>query len=268
MDDKFLRVLASHAQVLSNSMDIDDILLIRLHAQVAAAALASATIKNKEQLEESKSTKCQELFYCGICMDSKTEPHMFGNTNVCSHMYCRDCICKHVEATIRQRNSAMVKCPDPNCKGVIGLEVCQNMLPKQVLERWKDALCESLIKGPERFYCPFRDCSALLVNDGGAVVTSSECPNCNRLFCAQCRVAWHSGMDCSKYKSLKKGERNPEDLMLMNLAKKKKWMRCPSCKFYVERIDGCPHIKCRCGYHFCYKCGKQNNGKTHACPHY
>ncbi|GJR69092.1 RNA-directed DNA polymerase, eukaryota, partial [Tanacetum coccineum] len=37
----------------------------------------------------------------------------------------------------------------------------------------------------EKFYCLFKDCSALLVDDGGEAVTSSECPHCNCLFCAQ-----------------------------------------------------------------------------------
>nr|XP_043637752.1 E3 ubiquitin-protein ligase RNF144A isoform X2 [Erigeron canadensis] len=227
-------------------------------------------LKNKQPLllVESKTVFLYEpLVYCGICMDSKTESEMFRNTNVCSHVYCTDCICQHVAAMIKE-NSAMVKCPDPNCTGVIGPQVCQGMVPKQVLERWEDVLCESLIMGSDKFiYCPFKDCSAMLVDDddAGVAVTSSECPSCNRLFCAQCRVAWHCGLDCSEYKN---GEREPEDLMLMDLAKTKKWMRCPSCKVFVERTSGCPHISCRCGHHFCYECGKQNDGTTHTCAHY
>ncbi|GJS10840.1 zinc finger, C6HC-type containing protein [Tanacetum coccineum] len=39
---------------------------------------------------------------------------------------------------------------------------------------------------------PFKDCSALLVDDGGEAVTSSECPHCNRLFCAQCKEKSHT----------------------------------------------------------------------------
>lgn len=35
--------------------------------------------------------------------------------------------------------------------------------------------------------------------------------------------------------------------MLMNLAKSKKWMRCPKCKFYVERSEGCLFMRCRFG---------------------
>nr|XP_043619923.1 probable E3 ubiquitin-protein ligase ARI9 [Erigeron canadensis] len=229
-------------------------------SKAAEASSSSSTTSRKNK---------KPVFYCGICMDSKNESGMFRNTNVCSHMYCKDCICEHVTVTINQRNISNVKCPDPNCKGLIGLEACQNMLPKQVLEKWEAALCESLITQSEKFiYCPFKDCSAMLVDDGGVVVTTSECPYCNRLFCARCRVAWHSGMDCSEFKSLENGERDPQDVMLMNLAKNKKWMRCPSCKFYVERISGCLHISCRCGHHFCYQCGKQNDGRSHTCPHY
>ncbi|PWA82754.1 Zinc finger, C6HC-type [Artemisia annua] len=199
--------------------------------------------------------------FCDICMDTKTDSEMFRNTKVCGHMFCFDCIRGHVAAKI-QENITKVQCPDPDCKGVIGPEMCRYFVPKEVLDRWENALCESLILGTEKFYCPFKDCSALLVDDGGQTVTSSECPNCNRLFCAQCKVTWHSGMSCSEFKSLKKGEKDPTDIMLMNLAKKKKWKRCPKCNFYVEKRSGCLHIACRCGYNFCYGCGK-NHKNSH-----
>ena len=32
-------------------------------------------------------------------------------------------------------------------------------------------------------------------------------------------------------------------------------MRCPNCKFIVEKTDGCDHMTCRCRYEFCYVCG-------------
>ncbi|KAL7617115.1 hypothetical protein Lser_V15G01512 [Lactuca serriola] len=216
----------------------------------------------KQTLLPSEAAQSSESF-CGICMDSKSSSEMFTNATVCGHLFCSDCIRGHVSAKIKE-NIVLVKCPEPKCKGLIGPEICRSIVPKEVLERWEDALCETLILGSQKFYCPFKDCSAMLVDDGGEAVTSSECPNCNRLFCAQCKVAWHSGMDCSEYKSLKEYERNPEDLMLMELAKNKKWRRCPSCNFYVEKNEGCQHISCRCGYHFCYGCGKEHNG-SHAC---
>ncbi|XVF27140.1 hypothetical protein REPUB_Repub14bG0080900 [Reevesia pubescens] len=77
------------------------------------------------------------------------------------------------------------------------------------------------------------------MNDGGYDVVESECSNSHRLFCAQCKVACHTGISYSK------DERSREDIMVMELAKKKKWRRCPNCKIYVEKIESCLHITCR-----------------------
>ncbi|TNV77871.1 hypothetical protein FGO68_gene2248 [Halteria grandinella] len=41
----------------------------------------------------------------------------------------------------------------------------------------------------------------------------------------------------------------------------KKWVagakvkQCPFCKFWVEKSQGCDHMRCRCGKEFCYRCG-------------
>lgn len=71
------------------------------------------------------------------------------------------------------------------------------------------------------------------------------CPNCRGLICAQCRVAWHAGVKCWEFQMLPSNERTKEDLKFMELAKNKKWSRCPSCRIYVEKVSGCLHIWCR-----------------------
>ncbi|KAM2993604.1 hypothetical protein FF2_045682 [Malus domestica] len=54
--------------------------------------------------------------------------------------------------------------------------------------------------------------------------------------------------------------------MVLELAKKNKWRRCPTCKFIVEKNEGCLHITCRCGYEFCYACGKYwRHFQSHTC---
>jgi len=57
-------------------------------------------------------------------------------------------------------------------------------------------LVEKEIPSSQKFYCPFKDCSALLLKDvpevrsstepAVVVIKESECPECRRLFCAQC----------------------------------------------------------------------------------
>jgi E3 ubiquitin-protein ligase RNF144 len=126
------------------------------------------------------------------------------------------------------------------------MDTCRPVLTRGVIDRWENALCEEMINASQRFYCPFKDCSALLVDDNeGETIRESECPFCHRLFCAQCSVPWHPGVDCDEYQRLNEDERGREDLMVRELAKDKQWGRCPKCKFYVERTEGCPHMVCR-----------------------
>ncbi|CAL5442895.1 unnamed protein product [Camellia sinensis] len=238
--------------------------------QLQEALVPSSSRKRIQTLETEhqdkvKSRKSNEssLVFCTICMDAKPKSEMFEN-NTCTHLFCSDCIAKHVAVKI-QENIWMVKCPELNCEGVFQPEACRSIIPKLVFDRWENALCDSVILASQKFYCPFKDCSAVLVDDGGEVVTVSECPNCRRLFCAQCNVSWHDGMECVEFQGLSKGGRESEDLMAMELAKKKKWRRCPNCKFYVEKDDGCLHITCRCGFHFCYRCGSKWTESHYGC---
>ncbi|OMO67107.1 Zinc finger, C6HC-type [Corchorus capsularis] len=54
---------------------------------------------------------------------------------------------------------------------------------------------KKIVNGSEKFYCPYSDCSTLLINDPLEVLTELPCPACKRHFCVQCKVAWHSGVD-------------------------------------------------------------------------
>ncbi|XP_077234239.1 E3 ubiquitin-protein ligase RSL1-like [Tasmannia lanceolata] len=179
-------------------------------------------------MEESSNSSTS---LCEICMEGKSWGEMFKN-KTCSHVFCSDCVRKHVGAKIEEKIS-MVVCPDVKCKEVLEPEFCQSILPSEVFVRWGDALCESMIVASHRVYCPYEDCSALLVDDGEKVKRETECPNCHRLFCVGCKVPWHSDMDCEDFQKLDR-----DDHLVVEIAKKQKWRRCPSCKFYVERTDG------------------------------
>ncbi|VFQ73342.1 unnamed protein product [Cuscuta campestris] len=179
----------------------------------------------------------------------------------CGHSHCFDCISKFVASKI-QENIARISCPNPGCAGVLEPHHCASILPKNVFDRWGDVLCEALLLASDKFYCPFKDCSALLLDEKLNVV-ESECPECRRLFCAKCKVPWHPDMACSEFQKLHKDERESGDLQLMHLAKDKEWKRCPNCGVFVERTEGCPFMKCRCKCSFCYKCGART--KDHHC---
>ncbi|GLT46213.1 hypothetical protein SLA2020_199860 [Shorea laevis] len=178
--------------------------------------------------------------FCEICVERK-EPNEMFTVGGCAHSFCTECISVHVKTRLEE-GVTVIRCPGVSCRAVLELDACRSVLPKGVLDLWEKTL----------------DCSAVLLNDnGGEVITQSECPFCHRLFCAQCNVPWHQGIDCKEFQRLNEDERGREDLTLRKLAKENKWGRCPRCKYYVERTEGCPHITCRCGFQFCYVCGAE-----------
>ena len=182
--------------------------------------------------------------FCEICAEKREVDEMF-KSGKCTHTFCSYCISKHVAVKI-QENTRSVTCPAVSCGLVLEVDECRGVVAREVMERWDEVRTETLIPAAQKFYCPFMDCSAMLVDDNeGEAVRESECPVCRRLFCAACYVPWHSGVECEEYRMMEEDERGREDLMLRELAQEKKWRRCPQCKFYVEKTEGCLHITCR-----------------------
>ncbi|XP_031132163.1 probable E3 ubiquitin-protein ligase RNF217 [Ipomoea triloba] len=204
-------------------------------------------------------------FMCEICSDEKQRIEVFRIMG-CNHSYCSDCASKYVAAKL-QDSTFRICCPVSGCGGVIEPENCRFILPKTVFDRWGDALCEAMILSLEKFYCPYKDCSALLIDENLEIkveVAECECPECRRLFCAKCKVPWHSEISCSEFQKLNKNERQREDIQLMNFAAGRQWKRCPNCGIYVERVSGCGFMVCRCRCNFCYTCGAATP-KDHFC---
>ncbi|KAK3431918.1 hypothetical protein EUGRSUZ_E03050 [Eucalyptus grandis] len=196
--------------------------------------------------------------FCEICAERKEANEMLRIGNVCSHSFCSLCISRYVETRVLDSVTA-IKCPALECEGVLQINSCRQILPENVLYMWEKSLCEAVFLDSQKFYCPFQNCSALLIKDydDGQVIRESECPYCHRLFCAECSVPWHAGVSCEEFQLLNEDERGREDLIVRELAKEEKWGRCPKCKFYVERTQGCAHIVCRCQVQFCYGCGSE-----------
>ncbi|XP_021294411.1 probable E3 ubiquitin-protein ligase RNF144A-B [Herrania umbratica] len=218
---------------------------------------ATSSMRKPKPRESATNAGDSPLSYCEICVERKERRQMFPVSG-CSHSFCSDCISMHVKTRLKE-NITIIMCPGENCGVILELPACGPLLPREVVNLWEDLLCEELLCATGgRLYCPFKDCSALLLNDNQEeVIADCECPFCHRLFCAQCHVPWHPGIDCEEYQKLAEDERGREDLMVRKLVKENKWRRCPSCHIIVERTEGCPHMTCRCKFEFCYACGAE-----------
>ncbi|CAD6268782.1 unnamed protein product [Miscanthus lutarioriparius] len=185
---------------------------------------------------------------CKICLDYVPPSHVHHASRGCAHAFCTACLSGYISAKTQGGRISDVKCPGDgeDCCNVLDPELCQGIISGEAFEAWCAALCMSMVEGAGNFcYCPFNDCSEILVDDRGGDVPGSECPACRRLFCARCRVPWHAGISCAEYGQLAPGDKGKEDLVVLEMAKGEKWKRCPQCKFLVDKRDGCVHITCR-----------------------
>ncbi|XP_062020931.1 E3 ubiquitin-protein ligase RSL1-like [Rosa rugosa] len=225
------------------------------------------------------------IFKCQFCHEETPLLNAF-HIKGCNHFYCPPCIVKFVVSKLHD-DITSIMCPVSYCStGVLDLEYCRRILPKDVTDRWEKALSENNnnvnnvttgLPSDKYLNCPFKACAAWLnfaeVRDylhmmkkgrllpsgfrsGFSIENKYLCPSCNREFCIKCRVPYHSEFNCFLYQKLKVNG-GGEEGMVMYLAGMKQWKRCPCCNYYVIKEDSsCSinYVTCWCGYTFCYYC--------------
>ncbi|KAI3937714.1 hypothetical protein MKX01_031192 [Papaver californicum] len=224
-------------------------------------------------MKQRNPKKPRRFFTCKICVEIFPLERKFKSMEMygCSHLYCTDCIAKYIQTTLVEHNISQIKCPNLNCNVLLDAPLCQSVLPRNVFGNWCRLLCESAVlrdssKGGfahGRSYCPYRECSELVLNEcargspfsNAPKVTKSKCPNCKNLFCFKCMVPWKEYHRCIPKSKTAVADIDSNDVSLMGIVKHNKWMRCPYCHHYVERSSGCRTVTCRCKRTFCHNCG-------------
>ncbi|KAK6524442.1 hypothetical protein TWF281_011350 [Arthrobotrys megalospora] len=74
--------------------------------------------------------------------------------------------------------------------------------------------------------------------------SAAYCTNCNKLTCVACGKEMHKDV-CPQSQGIEG---------LQELVREFGWSPCPKCNQVVEKNEGCNHVCCRCGTHFCYGC--------------
>jgi hypothetical protein len=69
-----------------------------------------------------------------------------------------------------------------------------------------------------------------------------NCNICKITYCRECgKYPFHTGELCKFTDEI--SFENPEN-----------YRKCPGCSIWIEKEEGCDHMKCPCGVHFCYHC--------------
>jgi hypothetical protein len=93
--------------------------------------------------------------------------------------------------------------------------------------------------------CPTHNCAGVFLTETRK--RTETCDQCSKSICTTCYNQLLTHPYCVACES-----NNPEELE--QLKKIQNYQNCPKCGVLTEKMDGCDHIMCLCGAHFCWIC--------------
>lgn len=111
-------------------------------------------------------------------------------------------------------------------------------------------------------------------DENGCDARCAECAECGTQWCLLCSSGWrrdieggkgsipHDGRSCEQF--------SRSDGLTDTVAEVRRIAKpCPKCRAPIERISGCPHMRCsRCACEWCWNCGRgyEGPGLHRQCP--
>ena len=206
----------------------------------------SQAAQTMEQIHPEKD----ERVTCPICYDEVSHPEQLG----CGHVYCSGCL-RHYLASAPETKTFPLVClgDEAACKMPISLPLIRRFMTPQAFQALVEAAFRSYLDqhSQELKYCTTPDCQQIYRHSPEMRVL--QCPSCFSSICSACDEEAHEGVTCQE----RRDQKNPSvQDRLFNEWANEHGKRCPECKSVIEKTEGCNHITCRCGAHFCWKCGK------------
>ena len=183
---------------------------------------------------------------CLICEEKLTFDELNTNFIECFHGFCNDCFYNYFKEKINNNEVENIKCPQKDCNTVIYNFFIEEKLGNDIplLEKYiKLRERKQLMRNPDVQLCPFPDCESYAKKEGNNKFVS--CIQNGHKFCFFCLKDWHKNKEC----------KNELDKSFIEWRDPKKVKRCPKCKYFIEKNDGCNHMTCtNCKYQWCWLC--------------
>ena len=185
---------------------------------------------------------------CGVCGDTIESKDIPKIKLPCKHYFCIDCWKEYLKEKINNANVYKLTCMQSKCNHILEEKFIKTILDKDegLQEKYDKFLKRKKLMDSNKKikFCPFPDC------DGYAEKKFKKYVKCNNghEFCFECGAAPHGLKPCSKI--IDKGF---EEWKSHTLVK-----RCPNCKFWTEKNEGCNHMTCsQCRFQWCWVCEKE-----------
>ncbi|XP_064151062.1 E3 ubiquitin-protein ligase RNF144A isoform X2 [Loxodonta africana] len=231
------------------------------------------------------------LVSCKLCLGEYPVEQMTTIAQ-CQCIFCTLCLKQYVELLIKEGLETAISCPDAACpkQGHLQENEIECMVAAEIMQRYKKLqferathpegcgfhkdeipwgssplsnrvtmswnLLDEVLLDPCRTWCPASSCQAVcqLQEMGLQTPQLVQCKACDMEFCSACKASWHPGKGCqdSMPVTFLPGETSSAFKMEEDDAPIK---RCPKCKVYIERDEGCAQMMCKnCKHAFCWYC--------------
>jgi hypothetical protein len=197
---------------------------------------------------EDYNYKYESAKECGVCMETIESKDIPKIKLPCKHYFCIDCWKEYLKEKINNANVYKLTCMQSKCNFILEEKFIKAILDQDVdLQQKYDKFLnrKKLMDSNKKIkFCPFPDC------DGYAEKKFKKYVKCNNghEFCFECGAAPHGLKACSKII-----DEGFEEWKSHTLVK-----RCPNCKFWTEKNEGCNHMTCsQCRFQWCWVCEKE-----------
>ena len=207
------------------------------------------TIENKDEgNDKEKDSFVRE--YCPICFFNCYKKEMFSLD--CGHKCCKYCIVSYIKTEIKSGKAAEIRCFINKCNNTIPEAQILSIIKSDngLIKKYNIFKQRAIIfNSQDKKFCPEPDCNSYLQED----LTNKyvQCENGHK-YCYICLKPWHGESKCD--------EKLDKDFQIWK--KDKVVKRCPRCKIYTEKNEGCNHMTCtECKYQWCWLCeGEYQDG--------
>ena len=208
-----------------------------------------------EKYRERKGSKKGGYSYlykikCGICEEEIDYSEKNKIILPCKHYFCISCWFDYLKEKINNANVYKINCMEHECdysltenfvKSIIGQDT-------QLLQKYDKFLTRrKLMESNKKIkFCPFPDCDGY----GEKKNKKEKIVKCNfgHEFCFDCGNKLHPNQKCSDVI-----DKDFERWKAGRIVK-----RCPHCKFWTEKNEGCNHMTCiQCKFQWCWLCQKE-----------
>ncbi|XP_026933611.2 E3 ubiquitin-protein ligase RNF144A isoform X1 [Acinonyx jubatus] len=198
------------------------------------------------------------LVSCKLCLGEYPVEQMTTIAQ-CQCIFCTLCLKQYVELLIKEGLETAISCPDAACpkQGHLQEDEIECMVAAEIMQRYKKLQFErEVLLDPCRTWCPTSTCQAVcqLQDMGLQTPQLVRCKACDVEFCSACKASWHPGQGCPETMPITflPGETSSAFKLEEDDAPIK---RCPKCKVYIERDEGCAQMMCKnCKHAFCWYC--------------